>query len=94
MYKGTIHQKNITKRAIEIYKVKHKIAPEFIYELLKETEHPYNLRINRTFRTYRAKTVQHGTEILLFMRPKIRSLFPSNINNSETLKKFKQNISY
>ena len=81
----TIHQGNIKKRTIEIYKVKHKVAPELIYELFQETEHPYDLRITRTFRTYSAKTVHHGTEILLFMRPKIRSLLPSNINNSETL---------
>ena len=36
----TIHQKNIKKRAIEIYKVKQKIAPELMYELFQETEHP------------------------------------------------------
>ena len=90
----TIHQRNIKKCAIEIYKIKHKIAPELIYELFQETEHPHNLRINHTFRTYSAKTLQHGTEILLFMGPKIRSLFPSNINNSETLEIFKQKISY
>ena len=53
--------------------------------MFQETEHPYNLRINHTFRTYGAKTVQTGTEVLLFMKPKISSLFPSNINNSETL---------
>ena len=80
--KITIHQKIIKKPAIEIYKVKHDIAPELIYELFQETGHPYNLRINHTFRTYSAKTVQHGTEILLFMEPKIWSLFSSNINNS------------
>ena len=34
------------------------------------------------------------TEILLFMGPEIWSLFPSNINNSETLEIFKQKISY
>ena len=79
----TIHQNKIKKRAIEIYKVKHKIAPELIYELFQETEHPCNLRINHTFKTYSAKTVQHGIEILLCMRPKIRSLFPSDINNSD-----------
>ena len=63
------------KRAIKIYKVKHKIAPELIYELFQEIEHPYNLRINHTFRTCSAKTVQHGNEILLFMGPKIRGFF-------------------
>ena len=39
----TIPQKKIKKRAIKIFKVKHKIAPESIYKLFQETEHPYNL---------------------------------------------------
>ena len=47
----TIHQKNIKKRAIEIYKEKHKIASKLICELFQETEHLYNLRNNHTFRT-------------------------------------------
>ena len=47
-------------------------------------------RNNHTFRTYNAETVQYRTEILLFMGPKIWSLFPSNINNSEALEIFKQ----
>ena len=88
----TIHQKNIKKLAIEIYKVKHKIAPELIYELFEETGQPYNLWINHKFRRYKAKTVQHGTEILLFML--FMSIFRSNINNSETLEILKQKISY
>ena len=54
----------------------------------------YKLWNNHTFRTYKAETVQYGTEILLFMGPKIWSLFPSNINNSEALEIFKQKLSY
>ena len=49
--KKRFHQKNIKKPAIEIRKVKHKIAPKLICELFQETEHPYNLRNNHTFRT-------------------------------------------
>ena len=49
---------------------------------------------NHTFRTYNAETVQYGTEILLFIGPKIWSLFPSNINNSDALEIFKQKVSY
>ena len=51
-------------------------------------------RNNHTFRTYNAETVQYGTEILLFIGPKILSLFPSNINNSDALEMFKQKVSY
>ena len=63
-------------------------------ELFQKTEHPCNLPNNHTFRTNNAKTVQNGADILLFMGPKTWSLFPSNINNSETLEIFKQKISY
>ena len=38
--------------------------------------------------------MQYGTEILLFIGPKIWSLFPSNINNSDALEIFKQKVSY
>ena len=69
----TINQKNIKKRALEIYKKKHKIAPKLKCELFQETE-THNLRNYHTFRTYNAKTVQYGTEILLFMGPKISSV--------------------
>ena len=48
----TIHQKHIKKRAIEIYKEKHKIAPKLIGELFQETEHLHNLWNNHTFRNY------------------------------------------
>ena len=86
----TIHQKHSKKRAIEIYKEKQKIAPKLIGELFQETEHLYNLRNNHAFRTYNAKTMQYRTELLLFMGPKIWSLFSSNINNSETIEIFKK----
>ena len=35
----------------------------------------------------------YWTEILLFMGPKIWSLFPSNIHNSEMIEIFKQKMS-
>ena len=63
-------------------------------ELFQKTEHPCNLQNNPTFRKNNAKTVQNGADILLFMGPKIWSVFSSNINNSETLEIFKQKISF
>ena len=53
-----------------------------ICELFQETEHPYNLWNNHTFRTYTAKTEQYGTEILLFMGP-FRAL--ENLNKKEVI---------
>ena len=47
----TIHWKIIQKLAIEIYKVKQKIARNMICDLFKETQHPYNLRSDHTGKT-------------------------------------------
>ena len=33
----TFQQRNIHKGAIEMYKVKHKVAPQFIYKLFQGT---------------------------------------------------------
>ena len=48
----TVHQRNIQTLAIEMYKVKHKIAPNLMFELFKETENSYNLQDVHTFRIY------------------------------------------
>ena len=61
---------------------------------MSESEGSQKKRNNHTFRTYNAETVQYGTGILLFIGPKIWSLFPSNINNSEALEIFKQKVNY
>ena len=65
----TIHQRNIKKLTIEIFKVKHKEAPKLMCERFQETEHPYNLRNNHTIKSYSDKMglkmkmgLQHGTE--------------------------------
>ena len=55
----TIHRKIIQKRAIEMCKVKQKMAPNMICDLFKETEHPYNLQSDHTVRTYIVKTLQY-----------------------------------
>ena len=38
----TIHHRNIQKLALEMYKVKHRIAPKIMCELFNETNVPYN----------------------------------------------------
>ena len=51
----TIHQRNIKKLTIEIFKVKHKEAPKLMCERFQETEHPYNLGNNHTIKSYNDK---------------------------------------
>lgn len=75
-------------------KAKHEIVPKQICELFQETEQPYNLQNNHTFRTYNDETVQYRIEAQSFTGPKIWSWFFSNIKNRETLEIFKQKLKY
>ena len=60
----TIHPRSIQKLALEVYRVKHRIAPKIMYELFNEPNFPYNLRQDVSFRSYNVKTVLYGTETL------------------------------
>ena len=67
----TIHLRNIQKLALEVYRVKHRIAPKIIFELFNEANVPYNLRQDVNFGSYNVKTVLYGTETLSYLGPKI-----------------------
>ena len=75
----TIHQRNIQKLEIEMYKIKHKVEPKLMLELFQETKHPYNLQNDHTFAVHNLKNMQYLTETLSLMGPKIWSLAPFNI---------------
>ena len=84
--------KNIQKLALEMYRVKHRIAPKIICELFNEANIPYNLRQDVSFRSYNVKTVLYGTETLSYLGPKIWNLVPSNIRDCATEPIFRQKI--
>ena len=88
----TIHHRNIQKLALEMYRVKHRIAPKIICELFNEANVPYNLRQDVSFRSYNVKTVLYGTETLSYLGPKIWNLVPSDIRDGVTEPIFRQKI--
>ena len=88
----TIHHRNIQKLALEMYRVKHRIAPKIICELFNEANVPYNLRQDVSFRSYNVKTVLYGTETLPYLEPKIWNLVPSNIRDCATEPIFRKKI--
>ena len=75
-----------------MYRVKHRIAPKIIWELFNETNVPYNLRQDVSFRSYNVKTVLYSTKTLSYLRPKIWNLVPSNIRDCATEPIFHQKI--
>ena len=57
----TIHQKNIEKLAIQMYKIKYNTAPKIVSDLFPVNNNCYSLRRNSDFVLSRPKTVSKGT---------------------------------
>ena len=55
----SIHDRNLQKLAIEIYKVKNNLSPSFMHSLFPDTENPYNLRSKPSFKTRNIRTVYY-----------------------------------
>ena len=71
----TIRHRSMQKLALEMYRVKHRIAPIIMCELFNEANVPYNLRQDVSFRSYNVKTALYGTETLSYLGPKIGNWF-------------------
>ena len=57
-----IHNMNLQKLTIEMYKAKNKICPTLFQELFPTCENSYNLRNNRWWQTINVRTEGYGTE--------------------------------
>ena len=55
--------------AIEIYKVKQQISPEFIGEIFPPTDIAYNLRNTIDFKRTKVNTVLWGSETIRYIGP-------------------------
>ena len=58
----TIHDRNIQKLAVEMYKVKHDILPCPITEFISKRDNYYNIRKGSDFERKRHKKVLCGSE--------------------------------
>ena len=85
----TIHQKNLQRLAIEMYKVKNNIAPLPMQNLFIENNNSHGLRSNRPWGASKVRTVAYGTETIRFRGPKIWKAIPLNIREAKTLLAFK-----
>ena len=88
----TVHQKNLQRLAIEMYKVKNNIAPLPMQELFIENSDHHSLRSKRFWNVPRVRTTAFGTETIRFRGPKIWENLPLNLREAETLPIFKSKI--
>ena len=88
----TIHERNLQKLAIEMYKVKHSLSPLPVIELFKRIDNTHNIRNKGCWEIPRARTVNYGIETIRYRGPMTWNLLPSDIKDSESLTIFKTKI--
>ena len=84
----TVHTRNIHLLAIEMYKVKNNISPNFISEIFSKSDNSCNLRNSNDFITPRVNSVFRGDETIRNIGPKIWDLLPLDTKISPTLNSF------
>jgi len=83
----TIHERNLQKLAIEMYRVKHSICPKPFQELFTPVVRGRNEWVIPS-----AKTVNKGLETIRYRGPKTWELVPKEIKDSSSLFAFKSKI--
>ena len=88
----TVHNRNLQKLAVEMFKIKNRLAPQPMQDLFKEKVNQYDLRNKKAWEGNNIRTVIYGSETVTFMGPKIWELVPTEIKNSNNLIEFKKKI--
>ena len=89
----TIHQHNLQQLAIEIFKVKIRIAPIIMNEIFSFAENnTYNLRSGMHLSRVNVHSTQCGTESIGYLGAKIWDLVPVHMKDLKTLSTFKNQI--
>ena len=89
-----IHQRNLQKLAIEMYKVKNNFSPSIVNDLFTRHTAKYDLRQNKTWETSSIRTVLYGTETVYYRGPKTWEIILDSMGKSTTLTEFKRKVKY
>ena len=87
-----IHDRNLLKLLIEIFKVKMKLASEIMNEVFDFIECRYPLRNELRFKLRNIGTVRYGIETAAFVGSRIWSNMPSESKESTSLNEFKKKL--
>ena len=88
----TIHQRNLQRLAIEMYKIKNNLSPLPMQELFTQNLNMHDLRNKRCWETHNVRTVIYGTETIRYRGPKTWDLVPTKIEECKSLREFKDKI--
>jgi hypothetical protein len=84
-----IHRHCIKNVAIQMYKVKHQMAPVYVQELFTRKESNYEIRDNDLFNIPRFKTISNGKKSFRYYGAKLWANIPKEIKDKPSLKCFK-----
>lgn len=90
----TIHETNLQKLAIEMYKVKNHLSPTLIQDIFKVHVNSHDLRNVRSWETKYIRTEIYGKETFSYRGPKTWEMVPSSIKESLSLTGFKNRIKH
>ena len=90
----TVHEKNLQKLAIEMYKIKNHLSPILIQDLFSEANVTYNLRNQSSWESCKVRTENYGKETFTYRGPKTWEMVPFSIKESPSLIMFKSKIKY
>jgi len=88
----TIHDKNLQKLAVEMYKAKNKLSPLPMQQLFTETAMVHDLRNRRCWDIPQVRTVCYGLESIRYRGPKTWESLPDDIKQAKSLPEFKLKI--
>ena len=89
----TIHERNLQRLAIELYKVHNNIAADIVSEIFPvRHETFYNTRNNSYFLRPRINTSRFGRETVSYLGPVLWDMIPTEYKNKSSLFEFKNVI--
>ena len=74
-----VHVRNLQILAIEMFKVHSGLSPPIFKELFRKRTLNYKLRHPSQFTIPRIKSVYNGSESIVYLRPKIWNMVPSEL---------------
>ena len=90
----TVHENNIKKLMVELYKVVNGLSSQIFCELFTKSNINNNLRVTSEFALPTIRTEHYGRNSLTYFGPLIWRSLPIEIKNSESLTKFQTLIKY
>ena len=84
----TIHDKNLQKLMLEVYRCITSANPSFLWEFFNKKVLPYNIRINNLLQLPSTRTKKYGSESLSFRGSIIWNKLPDQYKAAETDNEF------